>query len=393
MRSFWVAALSAFFIPTAASADPITAFTLFAGNGAGLGSTVVINSGKVGSNNLMTVGNGSDTLVLTGAGALQVGSTVEIQSSSDIIFNGNVTIGNGTIHTGDIDSGGNVSIGSTVTVEGSIRAAGAVQLGNGTVVQGDIDAGAAAGNAVVLGNSLTQVQGTVTHKAGTNVVLNGGTVGGNVTGTPDTPTAYVPTVIPTATAFVAGLNPIGVGTNGVTIDIDPQSVNANQYSVANFGSTNTLNLTSGVYRFNTFNLGNGSILNLDVSGGGIQLLFAGNVSIGSTLTVNVTGGDASDVYAEVLGNFNLGNGSQWKGTVFGSGAGSDITFGSTTSLIGALYARDLLNIGNGSQVSLLASDLLVPPVDTSAVPEPASLVLLGTGLLAVARAHSRRKRK
>jgi hypothetical protein len=392
MKKLCLAAAVAFLAPSAAVADPITAFSLFGGNSTGLGGNVTVFSGLVGSNGNMGIGADSDTLTLVGGGTLSANG--DIVTSGDVVFNGNVTVGADGHVTGDIDSGGNVTLLGDAIVDGSIRAAGNVSLGSGASVGGDVDAGDATGTAVSLGNGATVV-GTVTHKPGTVVNCGGNTVGGCNNGasigaratsaTPDAPTIYTPTMLPSATSFVAGTMDITKGAGQTTT----LAVNSS-WDAISLGGTNVLNISAGTYRFNTWNIGAGSTLNLDLTGGAIVLLFTGNVMVGGNLTVNLIGGTAADVYAETYGNWTLGTGGDWRGTIFGSGATSNITFNGTTDLVGALYAKNNLDVGANSTVNFVQSNYLAPP--STAVPEPTTLAMLAAGLLGAA-GRSRRWRR
>ncbi len=143
------------------------------------------------------------------------------------------------------------------------------------------------------------------------------------------------------------------------------------------GSTNILNLSAGSYYFDTWNIGGGTTINFDLTSGGISLFFNGDVDIGSNLNVGLINGDASDIYSETYGNWTLNGGGEWFGTIFGSGALSDIHFGSNDSLTGALFATHNLVFDGGSTANLLQADYLT----NNSVPEPGTLLLLGSGLL------------
>lgn len=365
--------------PSLVGAAPITDYSLFGGNNTTLGTNVTVNSGLVGSNNGMTLGGGTDFITAMGAGTLNGGTNLNntLIATGDVVFNGNVTLGGGSHATGNIDSGGNVVVGTNAQVDGSIRAAGTVTVQGGATVNGAVHAGAASGAAVTLGTNATVV-GTITHKAGTTVTFGGGsTAGGNVTGVPAAPNAYVPTVLPGATLFASGVTDHSLP-GGSTLTLAPGS-----YDDISLGTNSTLNLSAGTYYFDTWLLAGGTHINFDATAGDIRLFFTGLAQLGTNADVNVIGGDASDIYVETKGGFTASGGTEWFGTIYASGTGSggDITFGTNSQITGALWAAHNLQVDGGSTVNYRSSDYLTPPSGPSAaVPEPATIVLLGLGV-------------
>jgi cytoskeletal protein CcmA (bactofilin family) len=364
--------------PSLVGAAPITDFSLFGGNNTTLGTNVTVNSGLVGSNNSMTLGGGTDFITAMGAGTLTGGTNLNntLIATGDVTFNGNVTLGGGSHATGNIDSGGNVVVGTNAQVDGTIRAAGTVTIQGGATVSGNIHAGAAAGTAVTLGTNATVV-GTITHKAGTSVSFGGGsTAGGNLTGVPAAPIAYVPTLLPTATLFSSGVTDHSLP-GGSTLTLAPGS-----YDDISLGTNSTLNLSAGTYYFDTWLLGGGTHINFDVTAGDIQLFFTGLAQLGTNADVDVIGGDASDIYVETKGGFSASGGTEWFGTIYASGTGSggDITFGTNSDVTGALWAARNLQVDGGGTVGHHAADYLTPAAPAGAVPEPATVVLLGLGM-------------
>jgi hypothetical protein len=364
--------------PSVSGAGPIGDFSLFGGNNTILGNDVTVNSGLVGSNSAMTLGGTTDFITAVGSTTLSGGNSLNntLIATGNIIFNGNVTLGGASHATGNIDSGGNVVLGNNAQVDGNIRAAGTVTVGGSATVNGNVDAGAASGAAVDLGTDAT-VLGTITHKPGTSVSFGGGaTAGGNVTGVPATPTAYTTTVLPTPTVFSSGVVDHSLG-GASTLTLAPGS-----YDDITLGSNSILNLSAGTYRFDTWSLGGGTDINFNLASGNILLFFTGLANLGNNIDVNLTGGDASDIYAETRGGFTAGGGSEWFGTIYasGTGAGGDITFGNSSSITGALWATRDLQLSGGSTVNYVLADY-VTPVSIAAVPEPGTLALLGLGVL------------
>jgi hypothetical protein len=379
MRKVVVAAMFAWCVPGLAYADSITAFSIFGGNSASLKNQSSVLSGLAGSNGNFSIEVGpATTLTATGGGTYS--SKSNQTTNGNIVFDGNVSLDNGHVVNGDIHSGGTVFTGDNSTINGNIVAGGQVIIGNGSSVNGNVDAGINAGVAVSLGNTVSAVTGTVTHKSGTTITDPGAvSVGGNVIGTPATPTDYTTTVLPTATVFAAGTTDIITG-NFATTTLLPQSALAAQYDDIFLGPNNIVNLTAGTYRFDTFIADNNLTMNFDVTAGGINLLFAGNVNIGSNLIFNIVGGNASDIYAETKGNFVTDINAQLKMTIFGSGASSIISTKAGANVTGALWAVNQVNIDNASTINFLLHDKFAP----TAVPEPSSLALVGAAFFALA---------
>lgn len=322
-------------LPAFACAGPIDAYSMFGGNHTQLGNGVTINSGYVGSN-------------------------------------GNVDLDGSTHLKSNVYAGGNITLGNSTVVDGDATARGKVTLNGGATVAGNVDAGQASGLAVTLG-STASVGGTITRNAGTTINTGGGaTFGTSATGTPD---AFTNVTLPAPTAFGAGGNSFSTGNN------QPLTLAAGSYHNLNLGASNTLNLSAGNYYFDSLTTGGSNIFRFDLSAGAISLFFTGNVHIGNSLDVMLIGGDASDIYAETKGDWTQDGSGEWFGTIFGSGANSDLSFGHDSTLTGAFIATHNLSIDGGSTVKLASADT------GNSVPEPASVMLaaIALGGLALSR--------
>jgi hypothetical protein len=226
-----------------------------------------------------------------------------------ILAGGKVTVGGGSIAAGLVGSsftGGAseraVTVAGAASVDGDVRSAHHVQLNNGA-----------------------HVTGTVYHPAGTNISMGAGaTVGADVVAPPNLPALPAPSVFASG-----GMSYTGLG-NGVTLTLAPAS-----YGDVILGGACTLNLSAGIYYFNTLRSGNGLDLNLNLGGGSIEIYVTTNAAFGSLDVFLTTGGTVDDIYLEAQGSgsatynaFSAAGGSDWMGTVFAPNGG--IHFGGSS---------------------------------------------------------------
>ena len=224
-------------------------------------------------------------------------------------------------------AGGQVTVGGSSTAVGLVGSSFtglanqfAVTVAGGASIQGECRSA----HHVKLNNG-AHITAAVIHPNGTNISMGAGaTVGADVIGSPDLP------ALPSPASFSSGGTSYSGLPNGATLTLSP-----NSYGSVTLGGGCTLNLSAGVYYFNSIQTGNGLDLNLDLQGGSIQIYVTNFARFGSLDVFLTSGGSANDIYLEAQGSgtstynaFSAGGGSDWLGTVYAPNGG--IHFGGSS---------------------------------------------------------------
>lgn len=307
-----------------------------------------------------------------------------------------VSTGNNIVAPGSIGSGGAVTVASGGKV-GSVYSGGTVTTGNNAVVSGDI---VASGNILLGAGSRTgTVHGGANIVSGNNAVIsgaaqaggtvtlgNGSSAGSKVNGAAAPTPLATPFNMPNASVFTAA------GANQAVSGVF--NLAAGTYGNLTTASNAVLNLSAGVYYFDSFTVGNGAQINLDLGLGDIVINIVGGLSTGNNVNFVLSGGDPFDVLFEVHGASTIGSGNVWVGTLFAPDAA--VSFGNNALINGAVYG-DVVTIGSGAAVNYAPSNILfaaynqpTEPTDPADVSEPGLLGLVGLGLLALGATRRRR---
>jgi len=138
--------------------------------------------------------------------------------------------------------------------------------------------------------------------------------------------------------------------NNQTITLDTS--NGNDFRIEKFepGDNATINLQSGRYFVDEMQLSNGTTLN--VSGGVVELYIGSSFDAGDNITINDTGSADNLIVRMYDGSeFELGNGSDFTGTVYGPGAGVEFEANDNVAFTGGILTGGDVEFGNGSSIN------------------------------------------
>ena len=243
----------------------------------------------------------------------------------------------------------------------------------------------------------------------------------HVSGTVSNPSSKTFSLVtmPAATSYTAGGANQSCGAGCTSLTLAPGI----KYGTLTTGAGKTVNLSSGDYYFDALSIGGSNIFKIDLSSGlPINIYVVGDAMFGQSETLMVkgagTGGNyvsindplaqslAGLIYWETHGRWVMAGGTDaarqiWGGTVYASeqedplasGSVGEVDLGQYVIWTGALYAFDSVKVddhGLYNYVRLGGTD--IQQTSSDPVPEPATLILLGSGLLTFAARQRRRSR-
>ena len=352
-----------------------------------LANHVTVDGGLIGINGDSGgdwIGPGSEVGGIRVGGDLGWLSSVNV--NGDIVANGSFSFGDSNDISGSVHAGGDVTNGNKTSVGADVVAGGNVNLANGNQVDGSVHAGqdvfsnygkkATVGGDVVAGNQVSLHN----SKGVAGQILDSTT---NPAGNPSAPATYAPVTLPEASSFSTGSTDINHWQGG-ELTLDPGA-----YGDVQFNQGTTLNLTSGTYTFDSLNGTGASNLNLDLTGGGIEMYVRGttdfaplNVSVNGVALENLSDSQleqAANVFLETHGDFNMwGHGSEWFGTVFAPDHAITVA-NNHANLVGSLLG-DNVYLAPHSTLNYVGSGHF----GANALPEADVVVALAAGLIGIA---------
>jgi predicted acyltransferase (DUF342 family) len=332
--------------------------------GAGWGLVTLVKQGSVIDFQLADRFSGGDVLVpridfaLYSEQKTTVGKDVLVSFTASVGSNGDVKVKSGG-QTGSVRTGGKLFTGLAAVIHGNQVGNRRAYIRDGSTVEGSVDGGSDRGR-VNLGRNTT-IDGVV-HSGGE--VVQGENSQVNCPDAtcifPDSEDTAVHPYIDLLEVLVDGVPASIVGTQAAPDHIVPRdselTLPPGTYGLVKLGARATLNLSSGEYYLEKLQTGKAGTLNLDLTGGELAIFALRDVKMGRGQTVNLTGGDATDIYVEAHRNVKLGRGGDWFGTIYAPY--KNVIIGQDIPFLGAAYAGKKVIVKDGASVDFHLADRL-----------------------------------
>ena len=247
----------------------------------------------------------------------------------------------------DVYSGGNLVVGWNATIDGSAGARGSLQLADQATVSGDLYAGGA------IQTGWHSAFGAAYDQLATEV--------------------FDMLAVPAADTASRGGDYVAAMSHDV-LQLAPGA-----YGDVSAAWQGNLALSAGEYYFDSLFLGDESRMNIDTSLGDVLIYVAGNVQLAWNSQVRRTGGGGALVSAG--GSLQTADQSLLDATLL---AGGPVNLGWNSEITGQVYSQSDIT---------LASQAHIGGAALVSVPEPATVLLLGIGLLALSGRRSQRSRQ
>lgn len=338
--------------------------------------------------NIISQGNANLNFSTHVTGNLCAKGDVVLDQSSvtgSVNATGNVTMKFASSVTGSVYAGGYITMAESTTIGGSAHAQNYLTTGFST----NIGTSAYSNNDITFGGTAAQIAKDA--YAGKSITLNwacsvgnqavacdnvsvvyGSSVGSSLISCsyppnvkPTAPSACTVTTSPKVASFTAGTTNITVGWGGTTYNT-ANPLAPGKYKKLTLSGASPLTLKAGTYYFSSIDIGYGSTLNLDVSGGDITIFVTGAVDVNATGGINVsTDGTtwksmtavdksyAARVYLEAHSAIGLEWATNWFGTLFST---DSFSFAGDNTIIGSYVSTGSGTLSWAAKVTYVGSN-------------------------------------